>query len=185
MAYFPREINFLIAAVSTKNNMLKYLLKLVNFIPTRRPQDEAYQGSGKIVSVKGNTLKARDSFFTTNLGEKCTVVCGSPKSEFFVKKVIDDETLEIDNPKGIDIEKELDFKVIPKLDQSAMFDNCWKLLAEGKVVGIFPEVRVSSQGRIARSARPASDQGRSGHHLHGGHREVQRRRPGHRLRHQL
>jgi glycerol-3-phosphate O-acyltransferase/dihydroxyacetone phosphate acyltransferase len=139
MAYFPREINFLVAAVSTKNKWLNFFLKLVNFIPTRRPQDEIYAGTGKITSVKGSTLKGQGTNFTKTLSEKSTVIFGSPKVELFVKKVLDDETLEIDNSKGVELEAEVDFKVLPKVDQAKMFDNCWKLLAKGQVVGIFPE----------------------------------------------
>lgn len=139
MAYFPREINFLVAAVSTKNKWLNFFLKLVNFIPTRRPQDEIYAGTGKIISVKGDILIGKGTSFTKTLGEKSTVIFGSPKVELFVKKVLDDETLEIDNSKSIDLEAEVDYKVLPKVDQAKMFDNCWKKLAQGEVVGIFPE----------------------------------------------
>ena len=139
MAYFPREINFLVAAVSTKNKWLNFFLKLVNFIPTRRPQDEIYPGIGTVVSVKEGELKGKGANFTKLLTDKSTVIYGSPKVELFVKKVVDDDTLEVDNPKGIEFEGETSFKVLPKVDQSKMFDNCWKFLAEGKVVGIFPE----------------------------------------------
>lgn len=140
MAYFPREINFLVAAVSTKNKLLNAFLKVVNFIPTRRPQDEIIPGAGKIVSIKGNQLKAEGSNFTRVVKEKYSIIYGTPKVEITIESVIDDQTLEISNPKDVAFEGKEDFKVMPKLDQSAMFDNCWKLLAAGKVVGIFPEV---------------------------------------------
>lgn len=139
MAYFPREINFLVAAVSTKNKWLNFFLKLVNFIPTRRPQDEIFPGTGSVVSLKGDILKAKGASFTKSLTEKATVIYGSPKVELFVRKVIDDDTLEVDNSKCLEFEGEINFRILPKVDQSKMFDNCWKLLADGKVVGIFPE----------------------------------------------
>lgn len=139
MAYFPREINFLVAAVSTSNKFLNFFLKMVNFIPTRRPQDEIYAGAGKVVSVNGSLLKGTGANFTKTVTEKSTIIYGTPKVELFVKKVIDDETLEIDNPKSIEFSGTTEYRVLPKVDQSKMFDNCWKLLAEGQVVGIFPE----------------------------------------------
>ena len=139
MAYFPREINFLVAAVSTKNKYLNFFLKLVNFIPTRRPQDEIYQATGQVLSVKGSILKATGANFTKNLTEKATVIYGSPKVELFVKKIVDDDTIEVDNPKAIEFSGSIGFRILPKVDHSKMYDNCWKLLAEGQVVGIFPE----------------------------------------------
>lgn len=119
--------------------MLNFFLKLVNFIPTRRPQDEIYPGTGQVVSVKGSVLKGKGTSFHKTLTEKSTVIYGSPKVELFVKSIVDDETLEVDNSKGVEFEGAIDYRVLPKVDQAKMFDNCWKLLAQGQVVGIFPE----------------------------------------------
>lgn len=127
------------AAVSTKNKFLNFFLKLVNFIPTRRPQDEIYEGTGKIVSLQGNVLKGEDAKFDETLTEKATVIFGSPKVELFVKKIIDSNTLEVDNSKDASLSEPTKFRICPKVDHAKMFDNCWKLLAKGEVVGIFPE----------------------------------------------
>ena len=141
VAYFPREIYFLVAAVSTKNPYLSFFLSLVNFIPTKRPQDEAFKGTGIIQSVSGNIVKGKGTIFTKNFKAKDTISIDDPSASFFVTKIIDDQTAEIDNSKGVEFEgKELAFKVIPKLDQSKVFDSSWQLLRDGKVVGIFPEV---------------------------------------------
>ena len=141
MAYFPREIYFLVAAASTKNPVLAFFLNLVNFIPTRRPQDEAVKGIGVIESIKGNIVKAKGSEFTKSLNEKDSLSISDPKCLFFVIKIIDDQTIEVDNSKNIELEdQQLPYKIIPKLDQSKVFDNSWQLLRDGKVVGIFPEV---------------------------------------------
>lgn len=132
------------AAVSTKNPYLAFFLKLVNFIPTRRPQDEAFQGAGVVVSVKGNVLKGKGTLFTQTFKEKDNIAINDPKSSFFITKVVDDQTLEIDNSKNVEFEcKELNYEVIPKMDQSKVFDHSWQLLRDGKVVGIFPEVTQS------------------------------------------
>ena len=93
-----------------------------------------------IVSLKGKILKGKNTRFTT-LKEKDSISISSPKALILTHRVIDDTTVEVENPKGIEFEaKEEKFKIIPKLDHSQMFENCYKLLAEGKVVGIFPEV---------------------------------------------
>lgn len=120
--------------------MLGFFLKLINFIPTKRPQDYSVQGEGVIVSLKGKILKAKNSKFLP-LKEKDSISIASPKALLFVSKVIDAETIEVENPKGIEFEgKEESYKITPKIDHSKMFENCYKLLAENKVVGIFPEV---------------------------------------------
>lgn len=98
-------------------------------------------GTGAIESVKGNVVKGNGTMFTKTLNEKDTITLSEPKSSFFVTKIVDDQTLEVDNSKGVDFEgKQLNFTIVPKLDQSKVFDNTWKLLKAGKVVGIFPEV---------------------------------------------
>ena len=64
IAHTPREINFLIAAVSTKNKLLKGFLMLLNFIPTPRPQDLASIGQGTITSIEDQTLTGVGTKFT-------------------------------------------------------------------------------------------------------------------------
>jgi glycerol-3-phosphate O-acyltransferase/dihydroxyacetone phosphate acyltransferase len=168
VAYFPREIYFLVAAASTKNVLLSFFLKLINFIPTRRPQDEAVKGTGVLESLKGNILKGKDTLFTKDVKEKETISISEPRSSFFVIKVIDDQTLQIDNSKNVELDDQmLPYKVVPKLDQSKVFDNSWQLLRDGKVVGIFPEVGKSKLGRLSRSDQPSPDQGWSCHYLYG------------------
>ena len=39
-----RQINFIIAAISTKLTVLRFFLKFTNFVPTDRPMDNAKDG---------------------------------------------------------------------------------------------------------------------------------------------
>ena len=60
--------------------------------------------------------------------------------QFVIKRVIDNETVEILNPGKVHFENlSIDFKVVPNIDQSQVFDKSWEVLAEGKCIGIFPE----------------------------------------------
>lgn len=144
MAYFPREIHFMVAAVSTKNKYLNFFMRMVNIVPTRRPQDEAVKGEGVIVSIEGNTLKGKGTQFTKSLGEKYSVSMDGIKKTVTVSRVIDDELAVLENNDGDKQAKLKDgeekYTVIPKLDQKETFDSTWNLLKSGKVFGIFPEV---------------------------------------------
>lgn len=140
MAFFPREVFFLVAAVSTKNKWLNFFLRIVNFIPTRRPQDEIIKGQGVISSLDGTTLRGVDTDFTKSLGEKYTVTVSSLKKSFVVTRVMDNNTAIVENPENVKIQDSREaFTILPKLDQKEVFDKAWQLLKEGKVVGIFPE----------------------------------------------
>lgn len=144
VAYFPREIHFMVAAVSTKNKYLNFFMRLVNIVPTRRPQDEAVKGEGVIVQIEGNTLKGKGTQFTKTLGEKYMVSIDGLKKTVTVGRVIDDELAVLENNEGERQAKlasgEEKYAIIPKLDQKETFDSTWNLLKSGKVFGIFPEV---------------------------------------------
>lgn len=153
VAYFPREIYFMVAAVSTKNKYLNFFMKLVKIVPTRRPQDEAVKGEGVLVQIEGNTLKGKGTKFTKSLGEKYMVSVDGIKKTVIVSRVIDDELAVLENNQGEKQAKlaggEEKYSIIPKLDQTDTFDSTWNLLKEGKVFGIFPEVKIGlTIGRI-------------------------------------
>jgi hypothetical protein len=168
VAYFPREINFLVAAVvsslhcqSTKNKFLNVFLKALNFIPTRRPQDEAKKGVGSIVSLDKEHLKAVGTKFAKTVGEKYTISLNNPKCNLLVKRVIDDENLLVDNIDLSLTNGNEDYTITPKLDQKDVFDSSWKLLGANQVVGIFPEVCRDNirEGRMTRRRSSRSRQG--------------------------
>lgn len=65
------------------------------------------------------------------------------KREFIIKEIISDEELVLvplaENP--VDLEKiHSSFKIMPKIDQSALFESVYEHLNKGKCIGIFPEV---------------------------------------------
>ena len=117
-------------------------MEAVNFIPTRRPQDELKKGVGVIKEVQGNILRGEGGSFTKSLGEKFTIGLTSQKVSLIVSRVIDDATVQIENPENFKLEAANEpYTIMPKIDQKETFGATWQLLHEGKVVGIFPEVR--------------------------------------------
>lgn len=73
------------------------------------------------------------------------------KKTFLITKVISDTKVEVDNLEECEYVNIAEkFKVTPKIDQKDLFDNTWRLLSKGQVVGIFPEVwRKANPGRFA------------------------------------
>lgn len=63
--------------------------------------------------------------------------------EFVIKEIVNDEELVLvpnaANP--TDVEKiNCNFKIMPKIDQSSLFESVYDHLHQGKCIGIFPEV---------------------------------------------
>lgn len=126
---------------SAKNKALNFFLNLINFLPTRRPQDEIIKGQGTIVKIEGNILRADGAQFTKTAGEKYTIGLTVQKKNFIVTKVIDNCTLQIENPENYTLDgASEEYTILPKIDHKVTFGAAWKLLEEGQVVGIFPEV---------------------------------------------
>jgi glycerol-3-phosphate O-acyltransferase/dihydroxyacetone phosphate acyltransferase len=70
---FPRELYFLVAAVSLNHKYLKYFLKFLNVIATTRPQDLAKRGTGTILSLEENIMKGEGTKFTKELEAKFSI----------------------------------------------------------------------------------------------------------------
>ncbi len=67
-----------------------------------------------------------------------------------VNKVIDNCTLQVENPDNFTLDGASEaYTILPKIDHKATFGAAWKLLEEGKVVGIFPEVLIVNEGRFS------------------------------------
>jgi len=63
------------------------------------------------------------------------------KKTFLITKVISDTQVQVDNVEDCEyLNIDEKFKITPKIDQKDLFDNTWRLLKNGQVVGIFPEV---------------------------------------------
>ena len=107
------------------------------------------------MSLEKEHLKAVGSKFSKTVGEKFTISLSNPKCNLFVKRVIDDENLLVDNEELSLVNGNEDYTITPKLDQKDVFDSTWKLLGANQVVGIFPEVNSPSIREVL-TTRPRS-----------------------------
>lgn len=112
----------------------------MNIIATERPQDIKFKGKGTIEKLEGKILKGKETKFKSEISEKFSIKLEAHGKTLFVLKVIDDTTLEVDNAEDIHFEDNVeDYLILPKVDQTKVYDAGWKCLSEGKVLAIFPE----------------------------------------------
>lgn len=82
-----REINFIVAASSTKKKVLQFFLSALNFIPTARPIDHKRRGEGKVLKVDGEILVGKNTKFTKL---KKGVTLTLKDKSFIIKEVMSD-----------------------------------------------------------------------------------------------
>lgn len=64
MTVLKRPISFIAAAKSCRRPFLGAVIRGTGAIPVERPQDIAFKGEGKIVSIKDKVIKGQDTAFT-------------------------------------------------------------------------------------------------------------------------
>ena len=152
VSIFPRELYFLMAAVSMDHKYLKHILRFTNIITTVRPQDVSYTGEGHVVSLEGDILKGKDTKWKNNKDPKHNLSTGDHiklkdmGKTFYISQVIDDTTLEVTNTDNIRFTKEQNilhtYTILPKIDQSQVYSQGYQVLKDNGVFAIFPEVNI-------------------------------------------
>ncbi|CAK0824153.1 unnamed protein product [Prorocentrum cordatum] len=127
LANSHREISFMIAQKSWDRPFVGFLARVFNCIPVSRPQDVAFAGAGVIIADGSDVLRGQGTCFAAEVkpGDHLEIK-GRP---YKVQAVTSDSELQ-----GVG-----KYKVLPKTDQSKMYDAVHKSLKEGKCLGIFPE----------------------------------------------
>ncbi|KAL7069198.1 putative glycerol-3-phosphate acyltransferase protein [Cryptosporidium serpentis] len=145
VAIFPRHIRFLIADISTKRPIIGRLAQSAGCITVQRPQDLRYRGIGGLYwdsisdkRIKGvNTRLKLDVKVYDLISFQNTKVCRK------VVDIISDDELLIDAEIGIefpgDKSEGCSFVVIPKIDQSSVYEAVSDVMKGGHAIGIFPE----------------------------------------------
>lgn len=137
MRMTPRVVSFVAAAKSMRRPIVGKCIQMANAIPLERAQDVAVAGPGAITSLKGSILRGRNTKFTT-LQVGSSIECGEA-GELRVVAITSDEEVSVANEAGKEFEKELKYKVIPKLDYNELYQHVWESLRSGSCIGIFPE----------------------------------------------
>lgn len=98
--------------------------------------DHAYQGDGKIVSVKdGNVVGDQTTFSRCKVGD--TIELSSGK-ELRITHIEDDSHAQVKS-QDYAFEGSDPFRIIPKLSHEETFRQVWKGLDDGRCVAVFPE----------------------------------------------
>ena len=143
-----REVSFLTARKSMGRAVIGPLCHACKVVAVDRPQDYAKPGQGTVTAKHGATaVHGKGTAFTRDFQPGLTIMVTDKalgKAQARVMEVCSDTLLQlqtcIKNSKGQEVEaKDSSFKVIPKIDQSTMFEDVFKRLNEGGTVGIFPE----------------------------------------------
>ena len=135
-----RQINYIMAMKSTKIKILKFFLTFTKIIATKRPIDSAFTGEGTILHLKeGTKLKGKNTnFLKLKKGDSIKVTNGKLADVYRIEKIIDNENLELFK-KYDNKEINLNYTVLPKLDQAAVYKSVIDKIVNGEVIGIYPE----------------------------------------------
>ena len=152
ISHCPRPLSFCFAASSFNKPIVGYLAKKINVIPVNRAEDLKMNGRGKITMLSDIDIKGFGTKFISDANKNKNFKLGvhalliMKKYRLMVEKVLDEENIKVrSDPKTFELikkeykDKQLNYQLIPKLDNSLMFKETIKKLMEGKAICIFPE----------------------------------------------
>ena len=152
ISHCPRPLSFCFAASSFNKPIVGYLAKKINVIPVNRAEDLKINGRGKITMLSDIDIKGFGTKFISDANKNKNFKLGvhalliMKKYRLMVEKVLDEENIKVrSDPKTFELikkeykDKQLNYQLIPKLDNSLMFKETTKKLMEGKAICIFPE----------------------------------------------
>ena len=152
-ALSARRVRLLTAAKSLDRPIVGPFARGMGVIPVVRPKDAKFPGAGGILlEADRSTLTGIDAEFTAQLAPGSTVVAEAWSG--VIESVVDDNTAVLKSVKiktkgeeeeeGVQVDESSlhhpgPYSVVPKLDHSSMFSAVFEKLADGDVVGLFPE----------------------------------------------
>ncbi|KAI7852556.1 hypothetical protein BDC45DRAFT_443655 [Circinella umbellata] len=127
------------AKSSFKKKVIGQLATLLKAIPVIRPQDLASKGKGTIRSSEdGTRLIGTDTKFKEQVATR-DVISISKTLKAQVAEVVSDTELVLKNALTEPLVSDESYKIIPHIDQSTLYDQVHKRLAESGSIVIFPE----------------------------------------------
>eukprot|EP00439_Symbiodinium_sp_Y106_P026880 s2444_g3.t1 len=128
----------LLARKSYDRPFVGFLARAFHCIPVARPQDMAYTGQGTIKLEQGSAkVQGIDTHFSVEVPPGSQINVQGHEKLLKVKEVQSNTELTVDVPATCSAAA--GFKVHPKVDQSAMYEQVYKNLCSGNCLGIFPE----------------------------------------------
>jgi glycerol-3-phosphate O-acyltransferase/dihydroxyacetone phosphate acyltransferase len=138
-----REISFTMAASSFTKPVIGQLAKVLNSIAVNRPEDGKKKGKGKVKLISPTCLKGVGTKFTeeSKAFPRGLASIMVTNVNYIIDNVVDDETITIKENKEeiVELNKEFDYFLIPKIDNSVLFKEAYNRLGEDGCICIFPE----------------------------------------------
>jgi len=134
-----REISFMIAQKSYDRPFVGFLARAFNCIPVSRPQDVAVKGNGLVFPDGTTRLRGEGTQFLTQVDAGAQLVLKG-HDPIKIKSIASNTEVELSaEVPALADGSGMSYKVLPKVDQSKMYDAVYKSLTQGKCLGIFPE----------------------------------------------
>ena len=149
----PRQVRFLTAAVTMKQKIAGFFIRLVRGISVERAHDNATKGIGMVTYDDKDpsqlTLRGVSTKFTEQIAdvENLSILISRGGDDFnlAISKVVDNTTLQLQRPLDDSLrallikQGSLCFRIGKKLDQGAVYSTVFEGLRKGQCIGIFPE----------------------------------------------
>ncbi|EUD68990.1 hypothetical protein C922_00681 [Plasmodium inui San Antonio 1] len=141
VASIPRQVKFIVAEKSMRRAVIGKLASIIGCISVKRPEDLKFKGIGHICWVKGEKkIKGINTRFKLDvqMGDKLL----TQNKIFPVTKIESETDLIIQDAINIECEDKkngVPFKIIPKINQTEVYNLVTNSLKNGDTIGIFPE----------------------------------------------
>ncbi|SBT48356.1 glycerol-3-phosphate 1-O-acyltransferase, putative [Plasmodium ovale wallikeri] len=141
VANIPRQLKFIIAEKSMRRAVIGKLASVIGCISVKRPEDLKFKGIGHIYWNKGDTkIKGIKTRFKLDaqIGDKLM----TQNKIFSVTKIESETELQIQDCINIECDDKKNgvaFRIIPKINQSEVYNLVTNSLKNGDTIGIFPE----------------------------------------------
>ncbi len=131
------------AASSFSKPVIGHAAKLLNCIAVHRPEDGKKKGNGKVKLISPTCLKGIGTKFIEDASkfQKGLGQIMITNVMYTVEKIVDDETITVKESKdeNVAMNKEFDYFLIPKIDNSDLFREAYNRLNDDGCICIFPE----------------------------------------------
>ena len=135
MASIPHELYMIAAKSSTQNKWLRIFSYFLNWIPTERPIDKKFAGSGYIMIQDDNTIKGKGTNFVKECKKKDVLVVNSTRQQYLIKEVLSHDTVkcvkikrrmnQVKTDLDLSTEQFHHYTIIPKLQQANVYKKVY------------------------------------------------------------
>lgn len=145
IAIFPRQIRFLMAEASFKRPIIGRLAQSAGCIPVQRPQDLRYRGIGGLIWSGPDAARVRGvkTRFKIDVKFQDTLIIEDLGLSRKVVEVVSDDEVVVDKEMGVEYSATytdgFPFFIMPKIDQSTVYEEVSDAMRNGHAIGIFPE----------------------------------------------